>query len=144
MKIYSKLCEYGIRALLVLAQDKDKRLLVKTICRREHLPIQFTRKALHALLRKGYVSASRGPTGGYVLKRSPEKITLWELVEIFDDFSTHDCPLGQAHCSKNSPCGLHAMNIKSEKQWIEMFKKQTLATLLRFSKNNSRPPSHDR
>ena len=110
---------------------------MKTICRRDSLPVQFTRKALHTLLRHGYVAAMRGPTGGYVLKRAPEKITLWELMKIFDASSVDECPLGQAHCGKKSPCALHALKIKSEQQWVGISKSQTIATLSRFSNNHS-------
>ena len=141
MKIYSKLCEYGIRALLVLSREKGKKTLVKTLCRQENLPVQFTRKALHTLLRHGYVGAMRGPTGGYFLKRAPEKITLWELVSLFDSFKTEHCLLGSAHCKKTQPCALHLLKIKSEQQWIESFQRETIAQLLHFSKL---PKSHSR
>ena len=103
--IYSKACEYAIRALAYLARpDAKPHARAKEIARSENLPLPVLGKILQGLVR-----AFRGPGGGVELGRSPEAITLAALVHAVEgDVTGEDCALGLGECSEVAPCRVHA------------------------------------
>ena len=84
MPLITKISEYAIRALVHMALQDGKRLLVKDLCRIEKLPPHFTRKALQVLNQHGYIQGNRGPGGGYVLTKSPSAIHLDKVIKLFE------------------------------------------------------------
>lgn len=50
----------------------------------EAYPLEFTRKILKGLARRGIVKSVRGRQGGYLLARPPSQITLKEIIESLD------------------------------------------------------------
>ena len=107
--IYSRSCEYALRALTHLAMLDDQRMAtVKEISEREHLPKQFLAKLLQTMARAGIVASVKGPGGGFALARPMDEITLFDVVNCIDgnvDFER--CAVGLVECSDTEPCPLH-------------------------------------
>jgi Rrf2 family iron-sulfur cluster assembly transcriptional regulator len=78
--------DYASRALLSLAlhTDHEKPTSVRDIAERTGLPQPYLEQILLALKGAGLVRSKRGVGGGYVLARSPEDITLGEIVSAVD------------------------------------------------------------
>jgi Rrf2 family transcriptional regulator, iron-sulfur cluster assembly transcription factor len=73
--------DYAARALLSLAlHGEDRPTSVKEIAERTSLPQPYLEQILLAVKGAGLVQSKRGVGGGYVLARSPEKITLAEII----------------------------------------------------------------
>ena len=69
--IYSRSAEYAIRAFVHLAQVQEgKYAMVKNIAEQEDIPAHFLAKILQQLARKGLLRSSKGPTGGFSLRRA--------------------------------------------------------------------------
>jgi Rrf2 family protein len=85
MKISQKL-EYACRALVQLAKHHDGRTLTRLedIAQREAVSGNFLVQILNDLRRAGLIESRRGKTGGYLLGRAPEAITLRQIVEAVD------------------------------------------------------------
>ncbi|MFO0773438.1 MAG: Rrf2 family transcriptional regulator [Nitrospiraceae bacterium] len=97
---FSKKSEYGLRALLELAGAGDEtsppdassstrtfvpRLLQRhDIGQRQRIPVEFLEQILLALKRAGIVASQRGARGGYRLIKSPEEITVGQIIRILD------------------------------------------------------------
>ncbi len=80
MKI-SPVEEFGLRCALQLAmQPKGAALPASEISKREGISLQYVSKIMHLLKRGGLVSASRGIQGGFRLSKSPEGISLKEIL----------------------------------------------------------------
>lgn len=62
-------------------------------------------KACHRLMRAGYVTGLRGRGGGYRLARPAESITLFEIVELFED----ENDLFPCRLLADGPCRLAAV-----------------------------------
>lgn len=107
--IYSRSCEYALRALTHLAMLDDQRMAtVKDISEREELPKQFLAKLLQTMARAGIVASVKGPGGGFALARPMDDITLYDVVNCIDgnvDFDS--CAVGLRECSDTAPCPLH-------------------------------------
>ena len=72
------------------------------------IPCPFVAKTLSALARAGFVTSSRGPSGGYVLSGRPETITLLDVYQIFESLRENSlCPFGMKHCDPDQKCALH-------------------------------------
>ena len=75
--------EYALRALMVLARDfqeDDAVVRIQEISDKQNIPKRFLEQILNDLKSAGLVESKRGVAGGYRLRRSPEKITLAEIV----------------------------------------------------------------
>jgi len=78
--------EYGLLALLHLARRHDGRtgIAVREIATAQDIPPQFLEQLMLVLRRAGYVRSARGRSGGFRLARDPAKISLAEIIRLFD------------------------------------------------------------
>jgi Rrf2 family protein len=85
MKISQKL-EYACRALAQLAKHHDGRTLTRLedLAQREAVSANFLVQILNDLRRAGLIDSRRGKSGGYLLGRDPETITLRQVVDAVD------------------------------------------------------------
>ncbi len=109
--MFSKACEYGIRAMLYIAEQSQwgNRVNIKEISKSIDSPEAFTAKVLQQLARNGVVDSLKGPSGGFSIPadRLPH-LKLSEIVEAIDgDHVFVGCGLGLPECSDEKPCPLH-------------------------------------
>jgi len=79
MKV-SALEEYGLRCMLLLAANNDKKpLTLPEISVKEGVSVPYAGKLLMILKKAELVKASRGRNGGYVLSRDPSEIYLKDI-----------------------------------------------------------------
>ncbi len=85
MRISQKL-EYACRSLVQLAKHHDGRTLTRLedIAQREAVSGNFLVQILNDLRRANIIESRRGKSGGYLLARNPETITLRQIVESVD------------------------------------------------------------
>lgn len=83
MKISAK-TEYACLALLQLAveYESDLPVPIRTIAESNAIPAQFLVQILLQLKGAGYVTSTRGPSGGYRLAKPPSKITVSEILTL--------------------------------------------------------------
>jgi len=108
--MFSKGCEYGIRALTVIGQAdaEGRKIGIKEICRLAKTPESFTAKILQSLVRKEIISSQKGPAGGFYFSKKMEDIKLYDVVEAIDGYGVfRKCGLGLANCNAKKPCPLH-------------------------------------
>ncbi len=107
--IYSRSAEYAIRAFVYLADvPEGKYAMVKNIAEECDIPTHFLAKILQQLARKGFLRSSKGPTGGFTLRRPPDEINLLEIVDAIDGLEEYQrCLGGMAECNDDAPCGMH-------------------------------------
>jgi Rrf2 family protein len=87
---------------------EGKYAMVKNIAEESEIPTHFLAKILQQLARKGFLRSSKGPTGGFALRKSPDDITLLEIVDAIDGLADYErCPSGITECNDEAPCGMH-------------------------------------
>ena len=80
MRISSK-GDYGLRALFDLAQRYGEGPVQSDeIATRQGIPVNYLNQLLITMRRAGLLESLRGPQGGHMLARSPETITLLEVI----------------------------------------------------------------
>lgn len=108
--MFSKACEYAIRALLFIAQKTEggSKIGIKEIAKGIDSPEHFIAKILQDLSRKGLVHSQKGPSGGFYLDQSSLNASLADIVRVVDGDSIFSgCALGLKQCSEVKPCPLH-------------------------------------
>jgi len=109
--MFSKACEYGIRAVLhIAAKSMDaERTSLKAIAREIDSPEAFTAKILQQLSRNNIIRSVKGPTGGFEIAQEDLKTTrLIDVVKTIDgDQLFTGCGLGLKECNADKPCPLH-------------------------------------
>ena len=83
---------YGMRALVELGLASGKGpVSASAIARRQGLSAAYLEQLLHRLKREGLISSVRGPRGGYVLAKDPQRITMAHVARILDGWNgLHD------------------------------------------------------
>jgi Rrf2 family protein len=77
--------EYGLLALIHLARRHGEGgISVRDIAAEQGIPPQFLEQLMLILKRSGYVRSTRGRSGGFRLARDPGKISLAEIIRLFD------------------------------------------------------------
>src|SRR5690348_4993726 len=85
MKGLSQKSKYALRALQVLARQKSRGpMLIAELAEQEALPKKFLEGILLELKNQGLLESKRGKGGGYQLRKTPEQITLGEIIRLFD------------------------------------------------------------
>lgn len=107
--IWSRSCEYAIRALAHLARRRDGTLvLARRVAEETGMPAPFVAKLMQTMARGGLLRSNKGPQGGFTLRRPAAKVTLMDVVEAIDGTDwCGRCPGGLPECRDDAPCGLH-------------------------------------
>ena len=76
---------YGTRMMLDLAQRYDDGpVQIGDIAKRQDISVKYLEQLIIPLKKAKYVTSVRGPKGGHMLAKSPEKITVGEIVELLE------------------------------------------------------------
>lgn len=77
--------EYGMRAMILLAEQQGEELLsASELSRREHIPLKYLEQLLSELKKAGLVVSQPGARGGYRLSRPAAQTTVGEVVRALD------------------------------------------------------------
>lgn len=124
--MFSKTCEYAIRAILFIAQkSKDgDRVGIKEIAKGTDAPEHFIAKILQDLSRRGLIQSVKGPNGGFFLDKASLRFSLADVVKAVDgDKLFSGCGLGLKQCSETHPCPIHHEFKKVRKDILTMLEK---------------------
>lgn len=109
--IFSRACEYGIKATLYISQQslKGKKVMLKDIAEEIGSPPAFTAKILQDLTRKMLIKSLKGPKGGfYIEKKDLQQFNLIAIVTAIDGNAVFTrCGLGLNQCDESHPCPMH-------------------------------------
>lgn len=110
--MFSKACEYGIKATLYIAEQSlksDQKTGVRAIAKAIDSPEAFTAKIMQVLTKNKVINSLKGPSGGfYIHKEKLDEIKLIEIIKAIDgDQIYKGCGLGLSECNAENPCPLH-------------------------------------
>jgi Rrf2 family protein len=109
--IYSKTAKYAVLALAeVCRRSGGDYVSTQEIAAVAAIPYPHFAKTISLLKRAGLVATSRGKTGGILLARPADEITILDVVLAVDGPGTlNDCPLFLASCDCTRICSLHTL-----------------------------------
>lgn len=128
--MFSKACEYGIRAVLYIAKESlnDNRVSLNGIAAAIETPEAFTAKILQKLAANGIITSLKGPYGGFSIDKSRmQMVTLSQIVDAIDgDAIYRGCGLGLKACNEKKPCPVHFQFAKIRNDLKHMLENKTI------------------
>ncbi|MGX9416909.1 RrF2 family transcriptional regulator [Vibrio sp. WJH972] len=119
----------AIHGLGLLAEMAPKRVSVKYAAMRLSASEAHLAKVFGTLHKAGWVSSTRGPSGGFALTVSPSDVSFLDVYEVFQTkIKMNSCPLGRTSCPFNNCMfddRIHKLNL----QVYNTLKKTTITEL---------------
>ena len=76
---------YGTRILLDLAMHQSNGIVqMGDISSRQNISLKYLEQLIIPIKTAGFVTSKRGPKGGYRLAKSPDQITLAQIIRVFE------------------------------------------------------------
>jgi Rrf2 family protein len=131
--VLSQTAQYALRAALAIAaQPEGESMGAGRLALLLKIPPNYLSKTLHLLARAGLLQSNRGKLGGFRLARPAQRITLLEVVSLFDEVSAgRACLLGRPVCSDYNACAAHSRWKLVSDRNAAFFRDTTLADLAR-------------
>ena len=137
--MFTKACEYAIRACVVVAQHSlnDNCVSLKKIARAINSPEAFTAKILQKLVKHQIISSVQGSRGGFKIDAADLKqLTLEDIVDAIDGNEGYlSCVLGLEDCSDANPCPAHKKYKVIKDQFVDMIQTTTILDMVNDTEN---------
>lgn len=131
--MFSKACEYGIRASIFIAEQSltEHKVGLKEVAEAIASPEAYTSKILQQLTRDGIIHSEKGPNGGYYIhKDEVDNVKLSAIVSAIDGDSIYvGCGLGLNQCDACKPCSIHHKFAKIREDLKNMLETTSLLAL---------------
>ncbi len=108
--LYSKTCEYAIRAVAYMASKEDGQYTSTVeVNKATNVPGPYLPKIFRILVKKAILKARQGPGGGVAFVRSPDQIFLLDVIQAIEttDLVVKECVMGLVECSSRHACPMH-------------------------------------
>ena len=140
--------EYALRALLVLGRDyleDDSVVRIQAISEQQNIPKRFLEQILNDLKSAGLVESKRGVTGGYRLRRPPQRITLAEIIRhIEGSLAPVSCVSERFYekcsCPDESRCAIHSVMKEVREAIVTILESTSLADLAERARELQQEP----
>ncbi len=124
--------DYSLRVLLYLALNPERRCTISEIAEAYGVSRNHLVKVVHNLSKDGWITTTRGKSGGMQLSLPPEQIVLgavvrqtephMNLLECFDS-ETNTCPITEA-------CALKRVLYQARRSFMDVLDSHTLADVM--------------
>jgi Rrf2 family protein len=116
---------------LALIGSSPERINAAQIAERTGFSRHHVAKVLLLLSKRGYLAADRGPSGGYILKKDPSKITLFEIYELIDGKVTQgNCGIHDGECPFPE-CVFGHLREQVETEFRDYLSKRTIESIVK-------------
>ena len=102
----NRITDYAVVVLSQMAREPDRLVTAPQLAEDTQVPQPTVAKVLKALARGGVLTSHRGASGGYALARTPEAITMLEVIRALEGpVSLTDCVDGaEGDCNVENLC----------------------------------------
>ncbi len=124
--------DYALRAIYHLTKlEPTERAATSHIAEEQRIPPSFLAKIISQLSIAGLIHTSRGARGGVSLARSPEEITILEVVEAIDGpIALNECTSSPEACPFGDNCPLRKLWCGTQADLVEKLRNTTFAQFL--------------
>jgi Rrf2 family transcriptional regulator, cysteine metabolism repressor len=136
MKLTTK-TRYSLRILVQLALNKNKQALKgKEIAGKQKISEPYLEQIMIPLKTSALVKTIRGCNGGYTLNKSPESITVLDILELFEGkIEFADCLNQKYKCSLFNSCPTASIWMKLSNALADEARKITLENVIEEYQN---------
>ena len=128
--MFSQTVEYALRAVVHLASVAPDGQTTGQIADATKVPPAYLSKVLQGLRQEGILKSQRGVGGGISLTKTPEELTIYDVVNAVDPIQRiRTCPL-EIPSHGTHLCPLHFRMDRAISQMESAFRETTLAEIL--------------
>lgn len=133
-----KAARFALFAVLELAQDPARQVSAADIAKKYGISAHHLAKVLRGLARAGLVESMRGAGGGYQFSGNAKRVTLYEVINMFEDVGNQT--RGRPEAGDDSAVGqaLGLVLNEIDENIVSTLKSITLTTLLRLARRNAK------
>ncbi|QNK76360.1 Rrf2 family transcriptional regulator [Winogradskyella sp. PAMC22761] len=132
----SKKTKYGIKALVHLARQEDRKpVQISTISKSENISQKFLESILLTLRKNGMLGSKKGKGGGYYLLKDPKEIPMTTVMRLLEGpIAMVPCVSLNFYekcvdCPDEETCAVNKIMLKVRDNTLEIFRNTTLADL---------------
>lgn len=127
----SKLADYGTVVMTCIAQNPDHTMNAGAIALATGLEQPTVRKLLKLLTRAGVLVSRRGVMGGYGLSRSPQQISVADIIDAIEGMpmGLTECSSMPGLCTRELSCSVRANWQRISRSIRDILEKVSLAEL---------------
>ena len=136
MKLSTK-TRYGTRLILDMAQHYGQGAIqLGEIANRQDISLKYLEQIIRPLKKAGYVKSFRGAKGGHILSRSPEEVTVGEIVSVLEGGNTLiHCDKDPGDCERVDSCLTRYLWMEAATAMFERLSTITFADLIKLEKD---------
>lgn len=132
MKLITRNTDYAVRALCCIAEQKQEVISADQLVKSLEMPRSFLRKILQTLNKEGLLNSTKGKGGGFALALSPGKITLTDVMKIFQGpIKLNECKFKKSDCPYIMNCLLKKKIDEIEKEVIVKLRAITIDSIIK-------------
>lgn len=136
----SKKSDYALRAMIYLSINYQRGAVqIKEISAKEKIPQKFLENILLALRKVGILNSKMGLRGGYELARSPDLITLGDVIRVLDGaIAPVNCVSQMSYkpCSEEVTCVIRGVMMDVRKAITDVLDTITFADMCKRVKDS--------
>ncbi len=123
--------DYALRAMYYLSKlEPSERAATSLIADEQRIPPSFLAKIISQLSIAGLIHTSRGARGGVSLARSPEAISILEVVEAIDGpLTLNECTHSVEGCPFGENCPIRPVWCDVQSELVERLRNTSFAAL---------------
>jgi len=125
---------YGLRLLINLSLNGKEPKQLKKIADEEGISLPYLRKLILSLEKAGLVKGLRGPGGGFVLSRPPEKVSITEVINTLSRNKVLDCVKSASACKRSKECAVKDLLEEAYIKFQSVFEDKNLANIIKRGK----------
>src|SRR6056297_3981726 len=125
----SEAASIALHGMILIARSK-KSMNVLAIAERTNTSKHHVAKVMQRLVKAGYLSSQRGPSGGFLLRKNPEDINFLDLYEVIEGkIEIGGCPMDKQICPFDK-CIMNNVTNKMTVEFHDYLREQRLSEYL--------------
>jgi len=97
------------------------------ISKNQNIPVKYLEQLIIPLKKAKLITSMRGPKGGHMLSKPPDKISLWEILLLLESKLTFvDCVVDEMACKNSRNCIIRPVWGKALEAMRTIFTQTTL------------------
>jgi Rrf2 family protein len=123
---------YGTRMMVDLAQHYDEGpIRISDIAKRQDISVKYLEQLIIPLKTTNLIKSARGPKGGHMLARSPDEITVGEIVKVLEGgIDLVDCIENPEECDRSNGCLTRGIWEEATKAMYDKLNSTTLSSMI--------------
>ncbi|MBU4216821.1 Rrf2 family transcriptional regulator [Candidatus Parcubacteria bacterium] len=130
---FSTKTTYGLRAMILLAQEKNKSVPLSMVAEREDISLKYLERIFAQLKKANLITSEMGSMGGYCLAGEAKDITVYDIVKTLEgEIAPFYCVAKseKVFCGHKCNCGVTGVLKKVQDSLVETLRGIKLVDLI--------------